>query len=193
MTDPFAGSRRSGPTFAPTSVAEHDVAKRAACAGRCPADALHAYQMAQPNYCPHMDIGSDCICRQSGGVQPIHCRRPWMQRYIPDAATVLFTPDQAAALVATSTVSGRPEESKVQAFAAAMRAGLWRADVGDLIVIRGDRLEDGRHRLAAVILLGRPQELSVKFLAPTIGEKRFQELAAAGAGYVIDPAYSTRH
>jgi hypothetical protein len=164
-------------TFAPATAAEYDAAKRAACEGRVFVPGLISTCLANA---PVNCIKILCKPRQ---------RAKRHRRILGASRPVLFTPATAAELLATSPASGRPEESKVHAFAAAMRDGAWRD--GDPIVVRGGRLEDGRHRLAAVVLLGRPQELSVKFVAPTRGDRRLRELIDSDdiAGFVVYPGW----
>lgn len=102
-THPFHGARRSGPTFAPASAEEYHAAKVAACAGRCPADAIYAYRAAQPGYCHYVEIGLPCDCPGKPHQDPLGA---------PPASETPSPSVIAAAPVPTPTAS--PTQSEVR-------------------------------------------------------------------------------
>lgn len=76
----------------------------------------------------------------------------------------LFDPERAEACLATAENSRPLNPSRVSEIAAAMRAGTFDPDAGRPVSFRAGRLRNGQHRMTAIVTVGAPVELPVRWI-----------------------------
>jgi len=85
---------------------------------------------------------------------------------IVDVTTI--TPEVAAKWLASANVNNRSlSEKKVKRIASSISKGLWRLTHQGIAFYEDDRLADGQHRLAAIVMAGIPVQVMVTYGLPT--------------------------
>jgi hypothetical protein len=84
---------------------------------------------------------------------------------ISEVSTI--TPEVAASWLASANVSNRSlSDKKVRRIADSIRKGLWRLTHQGVAFYEDDRLADGQHRLAAIVMAGVPVKVMVTYGLP---------------------------
>jgi hypothetical protein len=79
-----------------------------------------------------------------------------------------ITPEVAAKWLASANANNRSlSEKKVKRIASSISKGLWRLTHQGIAFYEDDRLADGQHRLAAIVMAGVPVQVMVTYGLPT--------------------------
>lgn len=103
-------------------------------------------------------------------LQPEHATINWLNTCIergragqPFTEFVLMTPGAASALLSRNENNRNISDRRVEAYASDMIAGRWALNGEAILVASSGDLNDGQHRLQAVITSNRPQMMGVTF------------------------------
>jgi len=115
---------------------------------------------------------------------------------------VLITPDMATAMLARNTKNRKPNKADIAEWTKVLRGGRWRYTHQGVAFDVDGRLQDGQHRLSAIVEAGIAAEMLVavgmppdNFSVIDTGRRRSaaQVLAMDGAVYASWMATATRH